>query len=70
MILAISVVEVPVEGVFREPLTNRIDAVAVERAGGNRALKAKPWWTWADVVGMLDEWTEGGREAIDTAHGC
>lgn len=69
VIFAISVGEVTVEGVFRESLTNRIDAVVVDRAGGSHVLNAKPWSTWADVEGTFDKWAEGIREAIDTAHG-
>ena len=68
-VFAISVGEVTVEGVFRESLTNRIDAVVVDRSGGSRVFKAKPWSTWADVEGTFDKWAEGIREAIDKAHG-
>ncbi len=69
MVFAISVGEVTVEGVFRESLTNRVDAVVVDRAGGSRVFNAKPWSTWADVEGTFDKWAEGIREAIDQAHG-
>ncbi len=69
MVFAISVGEVTVEGVFREALTNRIDAVVVDRSGGSRVFKAKPWSTWADVEGTFDKWAEGIREAVDKAHG-
>ncbi len=69
VVFAINVGEVTVEGVFRESLSNRIDAVVVDRAGGSYLLNAKPWSTWADVEGAFDKWTEGIREAIDTAHG-
>ena len=67
-IFAISVGEVTVEGVFREALTNRVDAVVVDRSAGSRVFKAKPWSTWADVEGTFDKWAEGIREAIDKAH--
>ncbi len=69
MLLSVSVGEVTVEAVFREALTNRIDAVAVNRAQGSRLLKKKPWSTWADVEGSFDNWAEGIRESIDKAHG-
>ena len=69
MVFAISVGEVTVEAVFREALTHRIDAVAVNRARGSRVFKAKPWSTWADVKGTFDQWATGVREAIDKAHG-
>ena len=69
MVFAISVGEVTVEGVFREALTNRIDAVVVDHSKGSRVFNAKPWSTWADVEGTFDIWAEGVREAIDKAHG-
>ncbi len=50
-------------------LTNRIDAVVVDRSAGSRTLNAKPWSTWADVEGTFDKWAKGVREAIDKAHG-
>ncbi len=68
MIFAISVGEVTVEGVFREALTNRIDAVVVDRSGASRVFKSKPWSTWADVEGTFDKWAEGIRKAVDKAH--
>ena len=69
VIFAISVGEVTVEGVFREAVTNRIDAIVVDRAGGSRVFNAKPWSTWADVEGTFDKWAEGIRKSIDKAHG-
>ncbi|MEE8302810.1 MAG: DUF3313 family protein [Candidatus Tectomicrobia bacterium] len=69
MIFAVSVGEVTVEGVFRDALTNRIDAVVVGRSQGSRTFKAKPWSTWADVKGTFNKWAKGVREAIDKAHG-
>ncbi|MBN4077945.1 DUF3313 domain-containing protein [Nitrospina gracilis] len=69
MIFAISVGEVTVEGVFRDSLTNRIDAVAIDHSQGSRVFNKKPWSTWADVEETFDKWAEGVREAIDKAHG-
>jgi len=68
-IFAISVGEVTVETVFREALSNRIDAVAVDRSQGSRVLNANPWSTWADVRGTFDKWAKGMRKSIDEAHG-
>lgn len=68
VIFAVATGEVTVEGVFREALTNRIDAVAVERSKGSRWLNDSPWSTWSDVRGSFDQWAEGIREAIDKAH--
>ncbi len=69
MIFAINVGEVTVEAVFREALTNRIDAVVIDHSKGSRMFKKKPWSTWADVEGAFDNWAEGIRESIDKAHG-
>lgn len=66
---AVNVGEVTVEAVFREALTNRIDAVAVESSRGSRALNPSPWSTWADVRATFDRWAKGIREGIEEAHG-
>ena len=68
-VIAISVGEVTVEGIFREALTNRIDAVVVDRTQGSRIFNNKPWSTWADVEGAAYKWAEGIRAALDEAHG-
>ncbi len=66
---AASVGEVTVLGVFREALTNRIDAIVVDRSQGSRVLEKKPWSTWADVQATFDKWAKGFRESVDKAHG-
>jgi hypothetical protein len=68
-VFSISVGQVTIEGVFREALTNRIDAVVVERSGGSHVLNTSPWSTRADVEKTFDNWAEGIRAAIDKAHG-
>jgi len=68
-IFAVSVGGVTVEAVFRDALTNRIDAVVVDRSQGSRMLKANRWSTWADAKGSFDQWAKGVRESIDKAHG-
>ena len=68
-VIAISVGEVTVEGVFREALTNRIDAVVVDRTQGSRIFNNSPWSTWSDVEGAAEKWAEGIRAAVDQAHG-
>ncbi len=68
-VIAVSVGEVTVEGVFRESLTNRIDGVAVERTRGSRLFNDSPWSTWADVRSTFDNWAKGFRKAVDEAHG-
>ena len=68
-VIAISVGKVTVEGVFREALTNRIDAVVVDRSQGSRIFNNSPWSTWSDVEGAADKWAEGIRAALDEAHG-
>ena len=66
--VSVSVGAVTVEGVFREALTNRIDAVAVSRSQGARMFNPKPWSTWAAVESAFDIWAKGIREAVDKAH--
>ncbi len=68
-VVAVSVGEVTVEGVFRESLSNRIDGVAVERTRGSRLFNDSPWSTWADVRSTFDNWAKGFRKAVDEAHG-
>lgn len=68
-VFAVSVGKVTVEGVFREAISNRIDAVAVSSTAGSRMFKNKPWSTWADVRGSFDIWAKGIRKAVDNAHG-
>lgn len=66
---AINVGEVTVEAVFREAVTDRIDAVVVESSRGSRTLNPSPWSTWADVTATFDRWAKGIREAAEEAHG-
>jgi hypothetical protein len=68
-VFAVSVGKVTVEGVFREAMSNRIDAVVVSKTAGSRVFKNKPWSTWADVQASFDIWAEGIRKAVDKAHG-
>ncbi len=60
--------EATVEAVFRDGLTNEIEAVVVSRARGARFLNATPWSTWADVEAFCDSWAKGFRESVDEAH--
>jgi hypothetical protein len=69
VIFVLSVGEVTIEGVFRDALTNRIEAVAVDRTAGSKVLNKSPWSTWSDVEETFDIWARGIREAIDEAHG-
>lgn len=65
---AISVGEVTIEAVFREAVSNRIDAVAVSQSRGSRFLNASPWSTWADVENTFDNWAKAFRDSVDKAH--
>lgn len=67
--IAWSVGQVTVEAVFREAVTDRIDAVVVERSQGSRGFNPSPWSTWADVTATFDRWAKGIREAAEEAHG-
>jgi len=64
-----SVGEVTVEAVFRNSAANRVDAVVVNRAQGNRIASSQPWNTWADAEKSFKEWAVGIRKAVDEAHG-
>ncbi len=66
---AINVGEVTVEAVFRDGLSNQIEAVVVSSARGSRFLNPSPWSAWADVQKFLDGWASGFRQAVDEAHG-
>ena len=65
----VSVGEVTVEAVFRDALTNRIDAVVVDRSQGSRVFNPTPWSNWADVEATFHKWAKGIRKAIDQEHG-
>ena len=67
--IAVSVGEVTIEGVFRDATTGRIDAVVVERVRGSRRLNSSPWSAWADIRETFDLWAEGIRQAVDDAPG-
>lgn len=66
---SLSVGEVTVEAIFRQSAKNRIDAVVVNRAQGQRLMNAKPWSTWSDAEQSFKEWAKGIRKAVDKAHG-
>ena len=67
--VAMSVGGVTVEGTFREAMSNRTDAVAIDRSVGSRVLNPTPWSTWDDVESALAKWAKGIRESVDKAHG-
>ena len=66
---SLSVGEVTVEGIFKQSARNRIDAVVVNRAQGQRLMNKKPWSTWSDAEQSFKEWAKGIRKAVDRAHG-
>ncbi len=66
---SLAVGEVTIEGAFRQSSNNRVDAVVVNRAQGQRLMNAKPWSTWADAEQSFKEWAQGIRKAVDRAHG-
>lgn len=67
--LQTSVGEVTVETVFKDSLSNVINAVVVESSRGSYMFNKKPWSTWSDVESAFDNWAVGFREAVDSAHG-
>ena len=66
---SLAVGEVTIEGAFRNAANNRVDAVVVNRAQGQRLMNSKPWSTWADAEQSFKEWARGIRKAVDRAHG-
>ena len=66
---AASVGEVTVQAVFRNGLTNELEAGVLSRARGSRFLNPTPWSTWSDVEKFFDGWAKGFRESVDEAHG-
>ncbi len=63
--LVLSVGGITVEGTFKDAMSDRIDAVAINSSEGSRFLNNSPWSTWEDVESSLDQWTKGIRESID-----
>lgn len=66
---SLAVGEVTIEGTFRQSSSNRVDAVVVNRAQGQRLMNSKPWSTWADAEQSFKEWAKGIRKAVDRGHG-
>ena len=68
MPIALNVGEVTIEVVFRDALTNRIEAVVVSHSQRHNYWDPGPWTSWADITYAFDNWAKGFREAVDTAH--
>ena len=68
-LVPVNVGEVTAEGVFRDSLTNRIDAVVVAHAPGSPEVFPTPWSTWVEAERTFDRWAGELRQAIDAAHG-
>ena len=63
-----SIGEATVEAIFRDGLTNRLQAVVVSHARGFRWLNRTTFSSWVDVQEFIDDWAEGFRDAVDEAH--
>jgi len=59
-----SVGEVTIEAAFSDSLTDRVDAVVVDRSRGSTFLNATPWSTWADIENAFDVWAVGIGSAV------
>ena len=68
MPVSLNVGEVTIEVVFREALTNRIEAVVVSHSRSHNLWHPGPWTSWADITHAFDTWAKGFREAVDKAH--
>jgi hypothetical protein len=66
--VAASIGEATVEAIFRDGITNRVEAVVVSRARGFRWLNRTTFSTWVDVQEFIDDWAEGFRISVDEAH--
>jgi hypothetical protein len=67
--LSTSVGEVTVEAVFKDSLTDQINAVVLESSRGSYVFNSNPLSTWSDVEVAFDNWAEGFSNAVDKAHG-
>ena len=63
-----SIGEATLEAIFRDGLTNRIEAVVVSHARGFRWLNGTTFSSWVDVQEFIDDWAEGFRDSVDEAH--
>lgn len=61
--------EVTIVAAFSDPISNRIDAVVLERSRGESMLTNKSWSEMADIEAAFDIWAKGLRQAVDKAHG-
>lgn len=66
--VTLSVGEVTIEGVFRDSLSNQINAVVYEGSQGSYLFKDKPWSTFSDIESAFDRWAEGFTDAVKEAH--
>ncbi|XQF94341.1 DUF3313 family protein (plasmid) [Pseudoalteromonas espejiana] len=62
--VTLSVGEVTIEGVFRDSLSNQINAVVYEGSQGSYLFKDKPWSTFSDIESAFDRWAEGFTDAV------
>lgn len=66
--VALSVGEVTLEAQFIQASSNRLDAVALTHAKGERFLNTSLWSEWADIKSSLSKLAKGIRQGIDNAH--
>lgn len=66
--VALSVGSVSVEAIFRESVSDRVNAVYAERSRGSMLFNPSPWSTISDIEATFDQWAEGFRASVDAAH--
>lgn len=67
--LSTSVGEVTIEAVFREALSNQVNAVVMESSRGSYMFNANPLTTTSDIEAAFDNWATGFTSAVNKAHG-
>jgi hypothetical protein len=67
--LSISVGEVTIEAVFREALSNQVNAVVMDSSRGSYMFNGNPLTTTSDIETAFDNWAVGFTKAVNEAHG-
>ncbi len=66
--VTLSVGEVSIEGVFRDSISRKVNAVVYEGSQGSYLFKDKPWSTFSDIEAAFDRWAIGFTKAVNSAH--
>lgn len=66
--LSMSVGEVTIEAIFREVMSNQINAVVMESSRGSYMFNSNPLTTTSDIETAFDNWASGFTDAVKKAH--